>query len=204
MYRRQWTGVPLTRNTKGLFDMCECGCASDYDRLFLQGPGNTFYMLEFGPGCHECDTPAGVIIGQHELNARPELGREFFDELPVIGTRKELAVGVASPGSIADLCVKEICDAFGVKDVLDFPESFAFDADEFKLQVYRHVAKTLADSVARFPKRAEELCNCNPEEQTGKCHRGGCPAYEPECTCYESGSHAGHEPGCYFYATSER
>lgn len=44
----------------------------------------------------------------------------------------------------------------------------------------------------------DDPCTCNPLENTGGGHSGDCPAFEPECTCYESW--AGHQPGCYFNA----
>jgi hypothetical protein len=37
-------------------------------------------------------------------------------------------------------------------------------------------------------------CDCNPEERTGGVHDRACPAWEPECTCYESPE--GHMSGC--------
>jgi hypothetical protein len=42
--------------------------------------------------------------------------------------------------------------------------------------------------------RADPECNCNPLENTGGGHRGDCPAFEPECTCYEMTG--GHQPMC--------
>jgi hypothetical protein len=39
-------------------------------------------------------------------------------------------------------------------------------------------------------------CTCNPADNTGGGHLGTCPAFEPECTCYEVTG--GHQPGCYF------
>lgn len=44
----------------------------------------------------------------------------------------------------------------------------------------------------------EKDCICNPEENTGGEHSDDCPAWEPECTCYET--FAGHQPGCAFHA----
>jgi len=41
-------------------------------------------------------------------------------------------------------------------------------------------------------------CNCNPFEQTGGGHRGDCPAFDPECTCYEVTG--GHQSMCPFGA----
>lgn len=41
-------------------------------------------------------------------------------------------------------------------------------------------------------------CNCDPRETTGGGHRGDCPAYEPECTCYEM--IGGHQPMCPYGA----
>jgi hypothetical protein len=180
--------------------MCECGCASNYDRFFLPGPDNMFYMLEFSPGCRDCETPAGVIVSQRPS---PAAGCDFCDKLPMNETRgvNEIGIGIAEPGAIADLCINQISHAFGVNDPLDWPESFTFDPDEFRLDVYRHVAMTLSKSVACLP---DPLCNCNPEEQTGGGHHHTCPAFETECTCLEAGSHAGHEPGCSFYGTTER
>jgi len=35
-------------------------------------------------------------------------------------------------------------------------------------------------------------CECNPHENTGGGHLPSCPAWEPECTCYERHP----EPGC--------
>lgn len=39
-------------------------------------------------------------------------------------------------------------------------------------------------------------CNCDPLAQTGGGHAYSCPAFEPECACYELTG--GHQPGCYF------
>lgn len=50
------------------------------------------------------------------------------------------------------------------------------------------------ESVADFVN--EPRCNCNPLERTGGDHHHTCPAWEPECTCYEM--IGGHQPGCYF------
>lgn len=46
--------------------------------------------------------------------------------------------------------------------------------------------------------RADPDCNCNPLENTGGGHRGDCPAYEVECTCYEMTG--GHQPMCPYGA----
>jgi hypothetical protein len=40
-------------------------------------------------------------------------------------------------------------------------------------------------------------CNCDPAQQTGGGHRGDCPAFQTECSCYESAT--GHQMGCAFY-----
>lgn len=42
----------------------------------------------------------------------------------------------------------------------------------------------------------DDECNCDPLAQTGGGHAYTCPAFEPECTCYEVTG--GHQPGCYF------
>jgi hypothetical protein len=45
------------------------------------------------------------------------------------------------------------------------------------------------------PAKADD-CNCDPLAQTGGGHHGTCPAYEPECTCYELTG--GHQSMCPF------
>lgn len=64
----------------------------------------------------------------------------------------------------------------------------------------RKVDKLLAKArrCIELEEKLESGCNCDPLAQTGGGHRGDCPAFQPECTCYEMTG--GHQPGCYFHA----
>lgn len=44
--------------------------------------------------------------------------------------------------------------------------------------------------------RSEIECTCRHLARTGGVHHRSCPAWEPECTCYEA--LGGHTPGCYY------
>lgn len=64
----------------------------------------------------------------------------------------------------------------------------------------REAMRLIGDALdGRMPRGKREPCpscgcNCDPRDNTGGGHRGDCPAYEPDCTCYESW--AGHQPMC--------
>jgi len=60
--------------------MCECGCGSIAPDVKLPGPDGTFYTITVDPGCKDCGTPVGVIIGRlSAADATEEYNRDLPD-----------------------------------------------------------------------------------------------------------------------------
>jgi hypothetical protein len=101
------------------------------------------YLLEFGGGCQDCETPAGVIVQQVSKKAT-EWTMFAEGELPLKGIKgegKAYAIPLADAGEITDLVIKLICDGFGVKDFYEIPRilSDKLDPDELRLEIYDYL-----------------------------------------------------------------
>ena len=121
--------------------MCECGCYSTYKTFSLPGPDGMTYVLEFGHGCNECETPAGVIISERKTES---LERDFGaapQRLPMrcIHGWNEVGISIASPLGISDTVAKAISEAFGVENELDWPEYFGLDYDELRAKIHEEI-----------------------------------------------------------------
>lgn len=130
--------------------MCECGCSSSYHTFSLPGPKGITYVLEFGDGCEDCGTPAGVIVSASKTK---DLSAMYGGEIPSVlpmrdySGRREAAIGIADPGKFHEFVVSEISRAFGVVDDLHWPGGFELDPEEFKREIYGMVSANLLESI---------------------------------------------------------
>lgn len=128
--------------------MCECGCSTGNTIFELPGPGKTIYLLEFGHGCRDCETPAGVIISKIQRNS-PDYLPELYSG-PVPFEKREFGehekpVGFADGTKITKLCTDMISQGFGVSEDFEWPENFQFDPDELKEKIYEYLREELSN-----------------------------------------------------------
>ena len=89
--------------------MGECGCGATELNYQLKGPEGITYGIEVYSGCHDCGTPAGVVI--HRFGGEDEWEAdllEYVPELPIVGYKTSIggqaAITVISPeGLVASI-----------------------------------------------------------------------------------------------------
>ena len=129
--------------------MCECGCVTR-DRIFsLPGPKGKTYLLNFGFGCQDCETPAGVYV--QELNSKEAKECLPFSEgkLPLFKSQDEgyvFPVMIADGNELTRLFIDFVLKGFGVKDLYETEKLDWFDEEELRDKVFDYLSSKVNKS----------------------------------------------------------
>jgi hypothetical protein len=84
--------------------MCECGCANIIGHLRFPAPDGDVYILDFYPGCRDCDTAAGITIYRFTPAETEEW--HVTDAKPVNVDNTGFPLSVVSPRLLSDAMTK--------------------------------------------------------------------------------------------------